>query len=217
MIDYEKFITQLRQPAGEPLKIRLQTFLSEFRRVENNINHQRKLISGFLVSIFEESLLSTAFRSSDEEEFDDEHVREGWEKLVMTKVFESVFAPNTEEKRSNKILAQKIETYSWLEERHLDLNINFSLALEVVQAELLRINGFRSPRDKLTILQNVMQLIVDLIKKRGDSENNDNILPTLILVIIRASPPNLISNIKYITRFRNQTEMEKGNNQVFQP
>jgi hypothetical protein len=85
----------------------------------------------------------------------------------MTKVFDFVFgAPNTEEPRSNQILKNKVETYQWIEERHLDLSINFSLSLEVVQAELLRINGFRSPRDKLVILENVIRLIVDLIKKR---------------------------------------------------
>jgi hypothetical protein len=134
----------------------------------------------------------------------------------MTKVFDFVFgAPNTEEPRSNQILKNKVETYQWIEERHLDLSINFSLSLEVVQAELLRINGFRSPRDKLVILENVIRLIVDLIKKRTGavSPNNDSLLPSLILVIIRSNPPNLISNVKYITRFRNPEEMEKGSNQ----
>lgn len=134
----------------------------------------------------------------------------------MSKVFESVFgAPTTDEKNSNFVLTKKIETFGWIEERHLDLNINFSLSLEVAQAELLRINGFRSPRDKLIILQNVLQLIVDLIKKKGDSgnANGDSLLPTLILVIIRANPPQMISNIKYVMRYRNAKEMEKGNNQ----
>jgi hypothetical protein len=65
----------------------------------------------------------------------------------MSKVYESVFgAPSTDESRFNNVLAKKIETYSWIEERHLDLPIHFNLALELAQAELLRINGFRSPR-----------------------------------------------------------------------
>jgi hypothetical protein len=174
------------------------------------------MIHQFLTQINEDSSNHITFIDPDSQEFDAENVKEGWEKLVMTKVFEAVFgAPGTEETRSNQVLQKKIETYSWIEERHLDLSINYSLSLEVAQAELLRINGFRSPRDKLVILQNVMQLIVELIKKKtgSDSTTNDALLPTLILVIIRANPPNLISNVKYVTRFRNPAEMEKGNNQ----
>ena len=119
----------------------------------------------------------------------------------MSKLFDLLFgAPNTDEGRSNYVLAKKIETYKWIEERHLELPINFNLSLEVAQAELLRINGYRAPLDKLIILQNVLQLIVDLIKKKGNTENitNDSLLPTLILVVLRANPPNMISNIKYV-------------------
>ncbi len=117
----------------------------------------------------------------------------------MSKLFDLLFgAPNTDEGRSNYVLSKKVETYKWIEERHLELPINFNLSLEIAQAELLRINGFRAPLDKLIILQNVLQLIVDLIKKKGNAENitNDSLLPTLILVILRANPPSLISNIK---------------------
>ena len=135
----------------------------------------------------------------------------------MTKVFESVFhGPKNEEKRTGQTLADKIGTYSWIEERHLDLDINYSLSLEVVQAELLRINGFRAPRDKLITIQNVMRLIVELISKKSGKVGDactDCILPTLILTIIRANPPDIISNVKYITRFRSSVDMEQGNNQ----
>jgi hypothetical protein len=40
--------------------------------------------------------------------------------------------------------------------------------------------------------------------------SNDSILPTLILVVIRAAPPNMISNVKYVMRFRNAHELEQG-------
>jgi hypothetical protein len=188
-----------------------------FRQNAKTVQQQRKLISSFIASIVQDSHQHIVFIDPITQEYDEEHVAEGWEKLVMTKLFDAVFdGPGGVEKRASSELAKKIQTYSWIEERHLDLKINFSLSLEVAQAELLRINGFRSPRDKLVILQNVVQLIVDLIKKRASGDlttNNDAILPTLILVIIRANPPNMISNIKYITRFRSASEMEKGSNQ----
>jgi hypothetical protein len=220
-VDYEKFITQLRQEEGLILKRKLQkyydinSFLIQFKAEKSNIQVKRQAILRFLTDIYRDSDLHITFIDPETQEHDNENMKEGWEKLVMTKCFDFVFqGVENEEQRSNEVLQKKIQTYSWIEERHLDLNLNFSLGLEIVQAELLRINGFRSPRDKLVILQNVNQLIVDLIqKKSGGESNNDALLPTLILVIIRANPPNLISNVKYITRFRNPSEMEKGSNQ----
>ena len=35
-----------------------------------------------------------------------------------------------------------------------------------------------------------------------DDESADSFMPLLILVVIRANPPNLISNLEYIQRFR---------------
>lgn len=199
-MDYEKFISQLRTPEASFLKEKLQNFVDDFQRTNLAPGQQRKSISSFLQAITRDSQDHIAFMSSSDNSYDAVHVSEGWEKVVMSKVFDKVFS-NGEETRSNAFLAKKIDTFRWINERHLDLNINFSLGLEVAQAELLRVNGYRAPRDKLIIFQNVLQLIVDLIKKRGSSEaiNNDSLLPTLILVVIRASPPNIISNIKFET------------------
>lgn len=197
-VDYEKFIQQLRSDEGIELKEKLQNFLIRFRIDRSSIQVKRQLIGRFLQDIYCDSLNHIAFVDKNDQSFDEENVKEGWEKLVMAKCFDVVFGGvNNEESRTNETLSKKITAYSWIEERHLDISLNFSLGLEIIQAELLRINGFRSPRDKLVILQNVIQLIVDLIqKKSGNESNSDMLLQTLILVIIRANPPNLISNIK---------------------
>ncbi|KAJ3306727.1 hypothetical protein HDV03_004358 [Kappamyces sp. JEL0829] len=219
-VDYESFIACLKKEEAEILKQKLSNFVVDFKQRSShgaNLSTKRKLIAAFLAQIVADSDKHLAFVSPDETQaFDEENVSEGWEKLVLSKVFECVFgAPSTDESRSNYVLEKKIQTYGWIEERHLDLALNFNLSLEVAQAELLRINGFRSPRDKLIILQNVLQIIVDLVKKKSNGENtaNDALLPTLILVLIRANPPNMISNVKYISRYRNAAEMEKGSNQ----
>ena len=98
----------------------------------------------------------------------------------------------------------------------MDIPFTFSLRLEVVSAELLKINAYKAPRDKLVVMKNVIQLAVDLIKKCLAGEegvNQDILLPTIILVILRANPPNLITNIKYVSRFRKAQDLEKGENQ----
>ncbi|EGF79479.1 hypothetical protein BATDEDRAFT_89555 [Batrachochytrium dendrobatidis JAM81] len=217
-VDFDRFVTQLRHKNGADLTAQLKAFLTKFSEHPNILQGQRKLISSFLEHIYTESITHAAFQGDTEDDpVDVENIQEGWEKLVMSKVYDRVFcAANTDEHKSNMILEKKFETFGFIEERHLDIGCSFNLSLEVAQAELLRINGYKSPRDKLVILQNVLQLVVDLIKRNdpeGDNAGNDNLLPTLILVFIRAKPPKMISNIKYIMRFRNAHELEQGSNQ----
>jgi hypothetical protein len=59
-------------------------------------------------------------------------------------------------------LNKKINTFSWIQERHLDLSFSLGASLEVAQAELLRVNGFRCPKDKLTIFMNAIQIVVGM-------------------------------------------------------
>ncbi|KAI8929964.1 hypothetical protein BC831DRAFT_441745 [Entophlyctis helioformis] len=217
-VDYEAFVAHLKKPEAAGLTAHLKQFLVKFNETPNILQAQRKLVASFLDYIYAESSDHPAFRGPAADDLPDvENIREGWEKLIMSKIFDRVFtAPGTDETRSNLVLQRKIESFAWIDERHLDIPMTFNLSLEIAQAELLRINGFKSPRDKLVILQNVLQIVVDLIKKNtrdGESAGNDNLLPTLILVVIRANPPNMISNIKYIMRFRNAQELEKGPNQ----
>jgi Rab5 GDP/GTP exchange factor len=194
-IDYERFVTQLKAPEGEELRATFQDFLVNFHSGPRMLAYQRKQVSSFLKSINEKSITSGVF--GVETDVDIENVSEGWEKLVMSQVFDRVFTGVGDESKANAAVSKKMETFAWIEERHLDLTINFSLNLEIASAELLRINGYKSPRDKLVIMTNVMQLVTDLIKKSspgsGESVNQDTILPTLILVIIRANPPNMVS------------------------
>jgi hypothetical protein len=123
----------------------------------------------------------------------------------------------------NAHLDAKISMYSWIRERHLDLP--FKPQFDVAISELIRLDNFRAPKDKMvcinsdvqTILGNTLQIVVDLITKTSAEgkmqAGNDQILPSLVLLIIKARPVCLISHIRYIIRFRNEVELGKGINQ----
>ncbi|TPX54761.1 hypothetical protein PhCBS80983_g05776 [Powellomyces hirtus] len=214
MVDYEQFLSQLRTKEAAPLMTHFKGFLVRFNSEKRPIMQHRKLVASFLHYIYSESLQNEVFASSTSDD-ELENIREGWEKLVMMNIYERVFgAAETDDIKMGAHLQRKIESFQWVQEHHLDLPFSFHHTLEVAQAELLRVNGFRAPRDKLIILQNTSQIVVDLIgKASASSAGTDHLLPVLILTILRANPPNLIANIKYIMRFRNQAELEKGNNQ----
>ncbi|KAJ3414502.1 hypothetical protein HDV05_006504 [Chytridiales sp. JEL 0842] len=209
--DYDAFLNLLRQPEAAGLTFELKSFLAAFRSQKRPLVEQRRAVASFLENIYAETIQNTLFSHVTEDE-DLENIREGWEKLLMIKLYDATFGgPGTDEHKMTDYLNKKIQTFSWVQERHLDLTFQLGASLELAQAEMLRVNGFRCPKDKLTIFMNVLQIVVDLIKKQNMNASSDDLLPILILVIIRSNPPDLISNLKYIMRFRNQTELEKGN------
>jgi Rab5 GDP/GTP exchange factor len=69
-------------------------------------------------------------------------------------------------------------------------------------AELLKINHYKAPRDKLICILNCSKVIFGLIRHLGGGEDADTFLPILIFIVLKAKPENLISNVEYINRFR---------------
>ena len=116
-----------------------------------------------------------------------------------------------EDVERDEILAQKIRIYSWIREEHLDLapvGPNGERFLRLAQQELLKIKGYRAPRDKVICVLNCCKVIFGLLKNAMSSDTSaDSFVPLLIYVVLQANPENLVSNIQYILRFRNQDKL----------
>ncbi|KAI1616895.1 hypothetical protein EDD37DRAFT_57381 [Exophiala viscosa] len=116
-----------------------------------------------------------------------------------------------EDVERDDILAQKIRIYSWIREEHLDLEPvgpNGERFLRLAQQELLKIKGYRAPRDKVICVLNCCKVIFGLLKNAKSSDTSaDAFVPLLIYVVLQANPENLVSNVQYILRFRNQDKL----------
>ncbi|OJD16927.1 hypothetical protein AJ78_02964 [Emergomyces pasteurianus Ep9510] len=116
-----------------------------------------------------------------------------------------------EDVERDEILAQKVRIYSWVREEHLDIppvGPNGLRFLALAQQELLKIKGYRAPRDKVICVLNCCKVIFGLLRnaKNGDT-SADSFVPLLIYVVLKANPEHLVSNIQYILRFRNQDKL----------
>ncbi|RKP22953.1 hypothetical protein SYNPS1DRAFT_19322 [Syncephalis pseudoplumigaleata] len=95
------------------------------------------------------------WRNASETEFD--NAREGMEKLVMNRLFGEIFCSRTtDDAERDEIIHQKIQIFRWIEERHLDIPSSPHNAsyFEFAQKELLKMNNYRAPRDKLICILN---------------------------------------------------------------
>ena len=116
-----------------------------------------------------------------------------------------------EDVERDDILAQKIRIYSWVREEHLDIAAvgpNGERFLRLAQQELLKIKGYRAPRDKVICVLNCCKVIFGLLKNAKSSDTSaDSFVPLLIYVVLQANPEHLVSNVQYILRFRNQDKL----------
>ncbi len=74
----------------------------------------------------------------------------------------------------------------------------------LAQKELQKINAYKAPRDKLVCVLNCCRVINNLLAAAAATAppGADDFLPVLVLVLLRAAPPQLASNLAYIARFR---------------
>ncbi|RUS17495.1 hypothetical protein BC937DRAFT_89912 [Endogone sp. FLAS-F59071] len=79
---------------------------------------------------------------------------------------------------------------------HLRLIHLFRALLLHRYKELLKINNYKAPRDKLICILNSCKVIFGLIKHVEGDAGADKFLPILIYVVLKANPPNLISNVQ---------------------
>ena len=115
-----------------------------------------------------------------------------------------------EDVERDEVIAQKIRIYGWISEEHLDIkpiNEKGRKFLVLAQQELLKINTYRAPRDKVICVLNCCKVIFGFLRNSKADQSADAFVPLLIYTVLRARPEHLVSNVQYIWRFRNQDKL----------
>lgn len=115
-----------------------------------------------------------------------------------------------EDVERDSVIAQKIRIYGWIREEHLDIapvSEKGQKFLVLAQKELLKINSYRAPRDKVICVLNCCKVIFGFLKNAKSDQSADAFVPLLIYTALRANPEHIASNVQYILRFRNQDKL----------
>lgn len=236
--DFHRFLEQLRHRTADPVAKFLRSFLTEFGKKQWMVHEQVKFIGDFLAFITNKMAQCEVWRDVSDAEFDNakEGMEKLVMNRLYTQTFSPAIPlppppPRSKGKRKDaekilgsgrrgqhqedverdEILAQKVRIYSWVREEHLDIHPvgpNGKRFLNLAQQELLKIKGYRAPRDKVICVLNCCKVIFGLLKNSKSSDTSaDSFVPLLIYVVLQANPEHLVSNIQYILRFRNQDKL----------
>lgn len=215
--DFQTFLAQFKSKDCQHAHKYLKSFLDQFNQRIWTVEEQIKLLSDFHEFLFEKLTQYKPFDEMGTDEAKINNCKEGLEKLIMTKVYSSVFSPAmsfiklTDSHKHDKLMDRKYlmntYLYNWVELRHLDLDMRVKVEsnfITLASAELSKIDNYKSPRDKIVCILNSSKIIFGLIRQQETQENADSFVPLLIYVLIHSRFKHLYSNLQYIERFRNR-------------
>ncbi|KAH9951048.1 hypothetical protein B0H21DRAFT_685467 [Amylocystis lapponica] len=217
--DFQRFLDQMKLKGAEPVAKYLRSFLGNFAKRTFTVSDQVKLINDFLNFISARMRETDVWRNATDVEFD--NAMEGMEKLVMNRLYEFTFTPQVarmipprpitvDDLDRDRVLSQRIALFGWIEPKHLDVpeGPGSDGFVMFAQQELLKINHYKAPRDKLICILNCCKVIFGLLRHLRKEEGADMFVPILIFVVLKANPRHLLSNVEFINRFRNPTKLQ---------
>ncbi|XP_010665496.1 vacuolar protein sorting-associated protein 9A isoform X3 [Vitis vinifera] len=201
-LTFYDFLDRMRNPAS----------LDLVRSIKSPENDGKRL-QDFLLTMEDSIRDHPLWVGATEEEIDS--AIEGLEKYVMTKLFSRTFAASPEDAKADQEISEKISLLqNFLRPEHLDIPavLQNEASWLLAEKELQKVNAFKAPREKLLCILNCCRVINNLLLNAAMSENHilagaDDFLPVLIYVTIKANPPQLHSNLKFIQLYRRQEKL----------
>uniref|UniRef100_A0A8C6D7I0 Rab5 GDP/GTP exchange factor n=1 Tax=Moschus moschiferus TaxID=68415 RepID=A0A8C6D7I0_MOSMO len=139
-----------------------------------------------------------------------EKIMDQIEKYIMTRLYKYVFCPETTDDEKKDLAIQKrIRALHWVTPQMFCVPVNEEIpevSDMVVKAitDIIEMDSKRVPQDKLACITKCSKHIFNAIKiTKNEPASADDVLPTLIYIVLKGNPPRLQSNIQYITRFCN--------------
>lgn len=218
----------MRHQSSIDLVKKIKKFINDLNKAEyvpeNSENKEASFsyrVQKFLIEVMKEIREHPQWKNASELEMD--NAREGIEKYVMTKLYSKVFSPTVEDLTIDNEIAMRFSLFSKrIEPSHLDLDPNLvtdnesaaidpSIAAQIKKAitELKKINSYKTPRDKMICISNCCKLVINILSTYYPREqiSADIFLPVIIYLVMKANPPHLHSNLKYISEYRNPDKM----------
>ncbi|KAG0546728.1 hypothetical protein BDA96_01G018600 [Sorghum bicolor] len=211
--DFYDFLDRMRRPAAADLFRSIKSFLVSFSFHAPNAEEDGCKVQAFFTEMESAIRDHPLWANATNQEID--HALEGLEKYVMTKLFDRTFGTSTEDAVTDMEISEKIGLLQqFVKPHHLDIPkiLHNEASWLLAVKELQKVNSFKAPREKLLCIMSCCQVINNLLLNISMSNDRtlsgaDEFLPILIYITIKANPPQLHSNLKFVQLFRRETKL----------
>ncbi|XP_072024826.1 rab5 GDP/GTP exchange factor-like isoform X2 [Amphiura filiformis] len=216
MGDFHEFLKVLNRPAAQDLNKQCKAFVERIKGLNHiTVDEQSEMVQDFYQAMSDRIKTHPAFKGTSPEVC--ENMMDNIEKIVMTRLYQTLFCPAfTDDEQKDLAIQNRIRRLRWVTTDMLDAAIDDGKpqVRELVDraiSELIEINAKRAPVDKLQCFARCSNHIFNIIKLSQEAPASaDDYLPAVIYMVLKANPPQLHSNIQYITRFSNPPRLMTG-------
>ncbi|XP_056267754.1 rab5 GDP/GTP exchange factor-like isoform X2 [Pseudoliparis swirei] len=210
--DFADFLKSLQKPGREIQKQCRAFIVNMSGKKDLGADELSECVQDFYQNLADR--LMGHFKGSSESV---EQVMDQVEKYIMTRLYKSVFCPETTDDEKKDLATQnRIRALHWVTIEMLCVSMDEEIpevSENVVKAitDVIEMDSKRVPRDKLTCITHCSKQIFSAIRTtKNEPASADDFLPALIYIVLKANPPRLQSNIQYITRFCNPSRLMTG-------
>ncbi|XP_013881724.1 rab5 GDP/GTP exchange factor [Austrofundulus limnaeus] len=201
--DFVEFLKNLHKPGREIHKQCRAFLMNMSSKKDLGADELSECVQDFYQNLADR--LMSHFKGSSESV---EQVMDQVEKYIMTRLYKSVFCPETTDDEKKDLATQhRIRALHWVTIQMLCVSMDEEIpdvSENVVKAitDIIELDSKRVPRDKLACITRCSKHIFSAIRiTKNEPASADDFLPALIYIVLKANPPRLQSNIQYITRF----------------
>ncbi|XP_056384606.1 rab5 GDP/GTP exchange factor-like isoform X2 [Hyla sarda] len=208
--DFSQFLKALRSPEAQPLLTCCNNFIQRMQEAETmTVDEKAEEVQTF----YQQIVLYYPDHMSDE----GDRLLDNTEKLVMTRLHQSVFCLNSSQDEQKDLALQKrIKSLSWVTQKMLQLPLveegeEVENGISCAIISLIEMDSKRAPQDKLTCVSKACNSLYKSIQiSKKEPATADDLLSCLVYSTLKANPPRLWSNLQYITRFCNPKRLTTG-------
>uniref|UniRef100_A0A7S3DHG3 VPS9 domain-containing protein n=1 Tax=Palpitomonas bilix TaxID=652834 RepID=A0A7S3DHG3_9EUKA len=136
---------------------------------------------------------------------------ESLEAFVTSSIYDIVFGRSKDDVAKDGELRERVAKLQFIQPEHLDIPKQHQneFSFSVAEAEIRKINIQKSPREKLIAICQCCRSINSMLRLSSPAEvpGADDLLPILVLLILKAKPAKLFSDLNYIHRFRHSSRL----------
>ncbi|XP_035998726.1 rab5 GDP/GTP exchange factor isoform X1 [Fundulus heteroclitus] len=210
--DFVEFLKNLHKPGREIHKQCRAFLMNMSSKKDLGADELSECVQDFYQSLADR--LTGHFKGSSESV---EQVMDQVEKYIMTRLYKSVFCPETtDDEKKDLAIQHRIRALHWVTIQMLCVSMDEEIpevSENVLKAitDVIEMDSKRVPRDKLACITRCSKHIFSAIRiTKNEPASADDFLPALIYIVLKANPPRLQSNIQYITRFCNPSRLMTG-------
>jgi len=202
--NYNTFLTKLQTPECATLVQGMRRFI---RNLSNNQEEMASSLRSYLTSTFASLKSHAGWKSTGVHD----NVRHALESFMYGQCREKVQSVLNVEAKQDVEFMDRLSSLQFVTSAHLEVaclvDVDADKLLKEAIDTLLSVDSFYSPYEKLQrilkVYHNVNTALSKALNKDGASRlpSADDVLPTLILTLVRAKPQRIVSNLRMIELF----------------